>query len=249
MFQNNEQTTNFEHLWEFTGKLGRFAQPGHLPANLSDLVIPLLNINKEGKLQREIKDIIDELDIMIYISTQQRDVIRKFKKEVTHLMDPHGTWKDKLTNASIGGTQRDDTQGDGTQVRDSQDMDTQCSGTEGVDSSGKDYQTRHDDYFWFVHSANELLGDVDNQIGELEGLKKSAVSTSTSVSPFIYPQYPLYAIPKRNERKQSLIKFVNSWTTFSISSSSRLLSFKHGSPPNKPRRPSDKAERSSSSPS
>lgn len=138
-----------------TGKLGNFARPGHLAANLSDYVIPFLNINKEGQLQREIKDIIDELDIMIYISTQQRDVIKKFKKEVMHILDPSGTWKDKLPTTPIS------------------------------DSKDKSSKKRQDDYFWFVNTADELLGDVDDQIGELEGLRKSAESTSTSVSPSI----------------------------------------------------------------
>lgn len=130
---------------------------------MSDFVIPLLNINKEGQLQREIKDIIDELDIMIYISSQQRDVIKKFKKEVTHILDPSGTWKDKLPTTPIG---------------DSKD-----------DKKKKPY----DDYFWFVNTADELLGDVDDQIGELEGLRKSAESTSTSVSPSMNPGWlPVY---------------------------------------------------------
>lgn len=154
--QNNKQTISFEHVWEWTGRVASFAKPGYLPANLSDLVIPLLNINKEGKLQREIKDIIDELDIMIYISTQQRDVTKNFKKEVTHILDPQGMWKDKLTSAPI-------------------------TDPNGEDSRDDESRKRHD-YFWFVHSADELLGDVENQIGELEGLKKSAESTSTSVS-------------------------------------------------------------------
>lgn len=158
LYKNNRQTISFEHLWEWTGRVGSFAKPGYLPTNLSDFVIPLLNIKKEGELQREIKDIIDELDIMIYISTQQRDVMKKFKKEVTHILDPLGMWKDKLTTTPIAGTQ-----GDGAK-----DADT---------------KKRHDDYFWFVNTAEELLSDVDDQIGELEGLKKSAESTSTSVSP------------------------------------------------------------------
>lgn len=157
--QNNKQTISFEHLWEWTGKLGNFARPGYLPANLSDFVIPLLNINKEGQLQREIKDIIDELDIMIYISAQQRDVVKKFKKEVTHILDPSGIWRDKLSTTPI--------------------------------SNPKDENTkkRHNDYFWFANTADELLGDVDDQIGELEGLRKSAESTSTSVSLSVNPRW------------------------------------------------------------
>lgn len=88
---------------------------------------------------------------MIHISTQQRDVIKKFKKEVTHILDPSGTWKDKLpTSPIIGSKEIDD-------------------------------KKRHN-YFWFVNTADELLVDVDDQIGELQGLRKSAESTSTSVS-------------------------------------------------------------------
>ncbi|KAI3393589.1 hypothetical protein diail_3893, partial [Diaporthe ilicicola] len=150
---NNKQTISLDHLWEWTGRLGNFAKPGHLRSNLSDLVIPLLNIKKEGQLQREIKDIIDELDIMIYISTQQRDVIKKFKKEVTHILDPSGTWKDKLPTTPTSDASRDDKMKPHDEI---------------------------DDYFWFVNSADELLSDVDDQIGELNGLRKSAESTSTS---------------------------------------------------------------------
>lgn len=91
---------------------------------------------------------------MIYITTQQRDVMKKFKKEVTHILDPSGTWKDKLPTTPVG------------------------------ESKDKNWK-RHDDYFWFVNTADELLSDVDDQIGELEGLRKSAESTSTSVSPMM----------------------------------------------------------------
>lgn len=168
-FQNNKQTISFEHLWEWTGKLGNFARPGYLPANLSDFVIPLLNINKEGQLQREIKDIIDELDIMIYITTQQRDVIKKFKKEVMHILDPSGIWKDKLPNTPIS------------------------------DLTDENKRKRHNDYFWFVNTAEELLGDVDDQIGELKGLRKSAESTSTSVSLSVKLRCP--PPPKKKEKR------------------------------------------------
>ncbi len=59
--------------------------------------VPLLDINPEGKLQREIKDIIDELDIMININKKNQGIIRRFAKKVEHIMDPEGRFKEKKT--------------------------------------------------------------------------------------------------------------------------------------------------------
>ena len=44
-------------------------------SDMTSFVFPLLNINPEGKLQREVKDIVDELDIMLLINRQQLEVI------------------------------------------------------------------------------------------------------------------------------------------------------------------------------
>lgn len=109
---------------------------------------------------------------MIYISSQQRDVIKKFKKEVTHILDPSGTWKDKPPTTPIS------------------------------DSKESNDKKRYD-YFWFINTADELLGDVDDQIGELEGLRKSAESTSTSVSPSMNPGWlPVYEKARNGKKRQ-----------------------------------------------
>lgn len=85
----------FRHLWEYTQSLAKHAEAGVWDiTDLSDFVTPLLNVSTEGELQREIRDIIDEIDIMIYIGNQQKEVMKKFKKDVEYLFDPDNRWKE-----------------------------------------------------------------------------------------------------------------------------------------------------------
>lgn len=84
----------FRHLWECTQRLAKLADTGLWDTtDLSEFITPLLNVSTEGELQREIRDVIDEIDIMIYIGNQQREVVKKFKKDVEHLLDIDNRWK------------------------------------------------------------------------------------------------------------------------------------------------------------
>lgn len=126
---------------------------------MSSFVAPLLNISTEGELQREIKDVIDELDIMIYINNQQLEVMKKFAKDVGDLLNPDGDGR--RFNAS-------------------------SPPTSPTASSAEQREAKHtkrsSNYSWFRRTAQELLDDVEDRIKELNGLKQSAESTSKSVS-------------------------------------------------------------------
>lgn len=50
-------------------------------------LLPLLNIIPESQLQREIRDIIDELEIMIHIVKQQEDVISMFNSRAREILE------------------------------------------------------------------------------------------------------------------------------------------------------------------
>lgn len=52
---------------------------------LSDLIVPFLDIGKEGELQGQIKSINRDLEIMHRITTEQKDVVEKFEKAIQHL--------------------------------------------------------------------------------------------------------------------------------------------------------------------
>jgi hypothetical protein len=75
-------------MWESAEKLRRvsLAPDSHQHANLSELHIPLLNITPEGMLQREIRDILDELGIMLHLVNEQKRVIEKFIANVSTII-------------------------------------------------------------------------------------------------------------------------------------------------------------------
>ncbi|RYP93877.1 hypothetical protein DL770_000073 [Monosporascus sp. CRB-9-2] len=82
-------TAAFERLWNWTDKASKvYRSKGNSDA--SELHVPLLDINPEGKLQREIKDIIEELDIMIHITKTQKDVLTTFIGFAKEKLEPVG---------------------------------------------------------------------------------------------------------------------------------------------------------------
>lgn len=60
----------------------------------------LLDINPEGKLVREIKDILDELNIMIQIKKQQERVLAEFMKHANHISEE--LRKEELRKTKLG---------------------------------------------------------------------------------------------------------------------------------------------------
>ncbi|VUC20366.1 unnamed protein product [Clonostachys rosea] len=84
----HKQTLAFNHMWESAEKLRRvsLAPDSQQHANLSELHIPLLNITPEGMLQKEIRDILDELGIMLHLVNEQKRVIEKFIANVSTII-------------------------------------------------------------------------------------------------------------------------------------------------------------------
>ena len=80
--QSNRRTVAFRHVWEVTRALTRSTAKHDIP---SQELFPLLNLEPESELQREIRDIIDELDIMLYIVKQQKEIISHFKTNVEEI--------------------------------------------------------------------------------------------------------------------------------------------------------------------
>ncbi|KAI1130978.1 hypothetical protein F5Y10DRAFT_288380 [Nemania abortiva] len=56
----------------------------------TDLFAPLLDINYEAKLEREIVDVIEELDIMLYIANIHADTVKSYIDQVDHILNPGG---------------------------------------------------------------------------------------------------------------------------------------------------------------
>jgi hypothetical protein len=81
--KSNRRTVAFRHVWELTRALTRSTAKHDIP---SQELLPLLDLGPESELQREIRDIIDELDIMLYIVKQQQEIIGNFKINVEAIL-------------------------------------------------------------------------------------------------------------------------------------------------------------------
>ncbi|KAI1271146.1 hypothetical protein F5Y07DRAFT_405873 [Xylaria sp. FL0933] len=81
------QTTAFRRLWRWTDDARKIFRSKQY-ADTSDLHIPLLDINPEGKLEREIEDIIEELDIMLHITNIHKDIVKSFIAQAEKILNP-----------------------------------------------------------------------------------------------------------------------------------------------------------------
>jgi len=146
----------------------------------SGLHVPLLDINPEGRLQREIKDILEELDIMIHINRTHRDVLKDYMNHVEHILDPEGIFGFKQQHSVAYHTlihlSKGSSAGPGHSSDDAHGKEADRKGDE-ADRKVKDREI----YEWFKINADELFSKVTGRIEELEDLRKSAESTSNSV--------------------------------------------------------------------
>ncbi|KAF2966107.1 hypothetical protein GQX73_g7479 [Xylaria multiplex] len=94
----HKQTTAFQRLWHWTdGARQIFRSKGY--TDTSDLHIPLLDINPEGKLEREIEDIVEEIDIMLHITNTHKDIVKSFIEQAEHIIDPTGNLSRKFLDS------------------------------------------------------------------------------------------------------------------------------------------------------
>ncbi len=133
----------------------------------------LLDIHTEGRLQRQIKDIIDELDMMLHVYRKQREVMRRFCKNVEQILDPDGRWK----RGARRRTAPPDVQTTSFDVPAKKEAEARMR----REQKAKDLE-RREQLFWFRVRSEELLSDVDGRIEELSGLRDGAETTSRSVS-------------------------------------------------------------------
>ncbi|KAK7959152.1 Magnesium transport protein CorA- transmembrane region, partial [Apiospora aurea] len=164
--KTNKQTIAFDRLWAWTEQWKANSSKKR-KSRMSELHVSLLDINPEGKLQREIKDIIEELEIMIHINRTHRTILRGFIHQVIHIMDPNGQLKPRISLHTVNEEQ---TEGTGPNPR-----------ANNKGSRKPSDFVNEADYDRFETKAEELRGKVTSRIEELEELRRSAKSTSDSV--------------------------------------------------------------------
>jgi hypothetical protein len=127
-------------------------------------MLALLDVTPEAELQREIRDIIDELDIMLHIVRQQQEVIRRFVRFAEDVL--------RFTE-DVSRTDLVKPRGNATP---SAPVDVQSI----VDDQIKSFEAR----------GADLLSEVEDRIQELGGLKASALSTAENVGVFVVVVWP-----------------------------------------------------------
>lgn len=154
----NKQATAFKHLWTLSKRLTEIYQSGIEDKVDPSLLLALLNVTPEAELQREIRDIIDELDIIMHILYQQQEMITRFVKFAKEILKP--------PNLDVHCPGKSDSS-------------ESASETEERDNTMRIMQQQHDA---FRDHSDDLLSEIDDRIKELGGLKSSAESTAQNVT-------------------------------------------------------------------
>jgi hypothetical protein len=132
----------------------------------------LLDINPEGNMLREIKDILDELHIMTNIKNKQQRVFKQFLKHIKHMIAPSlalskevGTARPKKVKASYSDTETaDDT-----------------SDPENTEKQAK-HEAADRDAKWTLESGLDFSNGLNDRLSDLSNLKESAENTEKAVS-------------------------------------------------------------------
>ncbi|KAH7383037.1 hypothetical protein BKA64DRAFT_175090 [Cadophora sp. MPI-SDFR-AT-0126] len=143
------------------------------PVDAEDKAKSLLDINPEGRLLREIKDILDELHIMINIKKQQHRAFKQFRKHVEYMIAP------PLSLAKEIGTARQ------KKITGDSDIEDDDSGTPGkaikrIDSLERDKMEKSAK--WTLEFAHDLAADLDDRVADLNNLRESAEHTEKALN-------------------------------------------------------------------
>jgi hypothetical protein len=116
----------------------------------------LLNVNPEGNLLKEIKDILDEIHILTRVKLQQQAVAISFVKHIKQFILPHlksgPAWHPIIPLYD-----------------------------EYNDESQPAHRERREAARLTVARADHLLDDIEDRISELKTLEKTALKTATAV--------------------------------------------------------------------
>lgn len=164
---------------------------------MSGLHRPVLDINNEGKLDKEIKDIVEELGMMLHIKKAEKDVLGSFVDHACRILHPENRHKVRGSQkrnldcrlVPLGRDYRTDPR---TVAHFVLKVESPSGGEETIHSD--DEQKDGTTYSWFKANADELLKRVEQHISELEELQRTAESTSNMVSPSPppAPYYPIH---------------------------------------------------------
>ena len=131
----------------------------------------LLDINPEGALLREIKDILDELHIMINIKNQQHQVFKQFQQHVKHMIAPSLALSKKVGTAKPEKVEANYPDAEPLEESGEEEAEEQQSKQEEADRDAK----------WTLESGLDFLAGLNDRLADLGNLKESAENTEKAV--------------------------------------------------------------------
>jgi hypothetical protein len=164
-----------------TEYLTRLYKSGIDDAVPTETLLSLLNVDAEAQLQREIRDIIDELEIMIHIIKQQEDVITRFAKISLEILNPDEKSGTSMNAKPLVRIMHSDGSWSDIEVKPKTAVDEPTQAIRG----NKPHTGHSPDRLKreaFDKRAADLLSEIAGRIKELEGLKKSSETTAQNAS-------------------------------------------------------------------
>ncbi|EEY17040.1 ankyrin repeat protein [Verticillium alfalfae VaMs.102] len=132
---------------------------------MSELHVPLLDINPEAALHREIEDIKEELEIMIYVVRSHLFVLESFINHVKHMLNGDSLFD---TSGATPGQNTTSPTPNAMQAR--------------PPAVYNNPEARQHIFRFFELNAKEVQTKIKWRIKELEQLRDSAMSTCEGVS-------------------------------------------------------------------
>lgn len=151
----HKQTRAFDKIWHWTQRASNVYRSGE---DGDEIHKALLDIYQEGQLEREIKDIIEEIGIMIHITKTHRDILKSFIKNAKRMLWPGlEQWMHELKGRGLQSPKQPLT------------------------------EKEKENYDWFTLNADELSAKVEDRIEQLGELERSARTTAEGVSLQLIP--------------------------------------------------------------
>ena len=142
----------------------------------------LLDINPEGDLSREIKDVLDELHIMLNIKSKQQRVLKDFQKHIKYILAPEISMEEDIETALKIPDNQKTASANGDTDKTGDQGNTGDTGEKAViDSQALKAEKAEKDAKWTMEFVIRLSADLNNRVVDLNHLKESTEHTEKAV--------------------------------------------------------------------
>ncbi|RYP20432.1 hypothetical protein DL765_002808 [Monosporascus sp. GIB2] len=161
---SNQQVILSRQLRHWSERANEIYRSNSKTFSTASLQVPLLDISLEGRLLRETKDVLEELDIMLHFMQTQRGIGDKFVKQVEHMLDPEAKWRDSFSSHDWTSGRRPPPPA--------------LARRPGTGPVSAEDERRRQQFNWFRTNACDIMCRFVDRIDEVEDLKSAAESTA-----------------------------------------------------------------------